>query len=73
MDEQGIASKWLDVRDCIHTDNTYREGKVDWVESEKRVKQIIPSLINDRNPIVVTQGFIGATSENFTTTLVVRI
>ncbi len=69
LDEQGIACKWLDIRDCIHTDNTYREGKVDWVESEKRVKQIIPSLINDRNPIVVTQGFIGATSENFTTTL----
>ena len=55
LDEQGIACKWLDIRDCIH--------------SEKRIKQIIPTLINDRNPIVVTQGFIGATSENFTTTL----
>lgn len=69
LDDQGIACKWLDVRDCIHTDNTYREGKVDWEESEKRVKEIIPALVNERNPIVVTQGFIGATSENFTTTL----
>lgn len=69
LEIQGIACKWLDIRDCIHTDNTYREGKVDWVESEKRVKEIIPALINERNPIVVTQGFIGATSENFTTTL----
>lgn len=69
LESQGIACKWLDIRDCIHTDNTYREGKVDWVESEKRVKEVIPALINERNPIVVTQGFIGATSENFTTTL----
>jgi len=69
LDAQGIACKWLDIRDCIHTDNTYREGKVDWEESEKRVKQTFPALINDRNPIVVTQGFIGATSENYTTTL----
>jgi len=69
LDAQGIACKWLDIRDCIHTDNTYREGKVDWEESEKRVKQTFSTLINDRNPIVVTQGFIGATSENYTTTL----
>ena len=69
LDDLGIACQWFDIRDCIHTDNTYREGKVDWEESEKRVKQIIPTLINDRNPIVVTQGFIVATSENFTTTL----
>jgi aspartate kinase len=69
LDDQGIACKWLDIRDCLHTDNTYREGKVDWAESEKRMKEVIPAMINERNPIVITQGFIGATSENFTTTL----
>lgn len=69
LSQEGIACAWMDIRDGIHTDNTYREGKVDWKESEKLLKKIIPALITDRNPIVLTQGFIGATSENFTTTL----
>ncbi|MBK9400500.1 MAG: aspartate kinase [Bacteroidetes bacterium] len=69
LDGLGIANRWVDIRDCLLTDNTYREGKVNWEESAKRVKAIIPDLINERNPIVITQGFIGATSENYTTTL----
>ncbi|MFN8155705.1 MAG: aspartate kinase [Bacteroidia bacterium] len=69
LDAQGIANRWLDIRDCLLTDNTYREGKVNWEESGKRMKELIPSMLNERNPIVITQGFIGATSENFTTTL----
>jgi aspartate kinase len=61
----GMNSKWLDIRDCIKTDNTYREGKVDWdltVASTLYALKATPTL-------VVTQGFIGVTSENFTTTL----
>lgn len=69
LDKEGIANKWLDIRDCLLTDNNYREGKINWEDSTARVKAAIPALINDRNPIVITQGFIGATSENFTTTL----
>ena len=69
LDGMGIANRWVDIRDCLLTDNTYREGKVNWEESAKRVKAVIPDLINERNPIVITQGFIGATSENYTYTL----
>lgn len=69
LDEIGIANKWLDIRDCLLTDNTYREGKVNWSESGQRVKSIIPPMIDKRNPLVITQGFIGATSENYSTTL----
>ncbi len=69
LDAQGIANRWLDIRDCLLTDNTYREGKVNWEESGKRMKELIPPMLNERNPMVITQGFIGATSENFTTTL----
>jgi aspartate kinase len=65
----GVANKWLDIRDCLLTDNTYREGKVNWEESATRTKQVLLPMFNERNPLVVTQGFIGGTSENFTTTL----
>ncbi len=60
----GVKSKWLDVRDFIQTDNTYREGKVDW-----DLTQNLSLTLSKGEGILVTQGFIGGTSENFTTTL----
>ena len=67
LNEAGIKSSWLDVRSYIHTDNTYREGVVDWDKTCTVIQQDIPALL--QQSIVVTQGFLGGTSENFTTTL----
>lgn len=67
LQEQGIPAHWLDVREVIRTDNTYREGKIDWAETEKRILQNIPPLFEQQ--IIVTQGFLGGTIEHFTTTL----
>lgn len=68
LKEVGLNSKWKDVRDFIQTDNTYREGKVDWELTQSLVnEQLLPEIKN--GAIIVTQGFIGGTSENFTTTL----
>lgn len=69
LNESGIQNKWLDVRDVLRTDNTYREGKVDWEFSVDRIKEVIPPSIENKNNIVVVQGFIGSTSENYSTTL----
>jgi aspartate kinase len=63
----GINSNWLDVRGYIHTDNTYREGLVDMDKSCTSIQKEIPKLL--QKGVVVTQGFLGGTSENFTTTL----
>lgn len=68
LNEAGISNNWLDIRDCLLTDNNYREAKVDWKQSEKLFTEKIPVLLKS-NPIVITQGFIGNTSENFSTTL----
>jgi aspartate kinase len=68
LNENKIKNTWLDVRDVLQTDNTYREGKINWELTEKLVTAKIPSLFK-KNKIIITQGFIGATSENFTTTL----
>lgn len=68
--QEGIAAKWWDVRDFIRTDNTYREGKVDWPLTEQLVKeQLVPFFQQHKEQVVITQGFVGVTSENFTTTL----
>lgn len=70
LTDAAVNAKWWDVRDFIQTDNTYREGKVDWELTQSLVdKNLLPYFSNKQNAIVITQGFIGGTSENFTTTL----
>lgn len=64
----GLQNKWLDARGLIQTDNNYREGKVDYDLSQTLVaNELLPML--QTTPLVITQGFIGGTSENYTTTL----
>ena len=65
----GIKNKWEDVRDILQTDNTWREAKVNWELSTKLMSKKIPALFTSENHIVITQGFIGNTSENYTSTL----
>ena len=67
LNYKNIPAKWLDVRDYIRTDNTYREGKVNWELTEKNIREKIPPLLETQ--FVLTQGFLGGTSENYTTTL----
>lgn len=63
----GLTNHWADARSYIQTDNTYRRGKVDWDKTSGRIReQLLPLLSGN---YVVTQGFIGGTSENFSTTL----
>ncbi len=59
----GFENTWLDARDLIRTDNSYRNAKVDWETTTTFIK----NTIKDKHSI--TQGFIGCTSENFTSTL----
>ena len=68
LNETGIKNKWLDARGFIQTDNSYREGKVDYELSQQLVKTDLLPIFKSYD-IIVTQGFIGGTSENFTTTL----
>ena len=65
---QGINSGWLDVRDVLVTDEAYREAKVNWDLSGKKISETVPNLLKESD-VIVTQGFIGSTLENNTTTL----
>lgn len=68
LNHAGITNTWIDIRGVIQTDNTYREGKIDFELTGSLVDKILlPRLKEGR--MVITQGFIGGTSENFTTTL----
>ena len=58
-----ISNEWLDVRDYIKTDNTYREGKVNWALTEESLKRL------PNTGLFITQGFLGSDPNFFTTTL----
>lgn len=68
LQQQGWSIEWVDIRDVIRTDDTYRNAKVDEEYTQQRVKEVIaPVLASGKN--VITQGFVGATSDNASTTL----
>lgn len=68
LNEINIVNKWFDVRDIIRTDNNFRDANIDWDITEKKLRDFqIASL--GYNKILLTQGFIGATDENESTTL----
>lgn len=68
LNEMGLSTCWFDARNIIQTDNTYREGKVDLDLSLQLTKELLLPAV-EKHGQVLTQGFIGGTSENFTTTL----
>lgn len=68
LNEHKIPNQWMDVRDLLRTDDTFRAAKIDWEVSRKQVEERLLPLFEYSN-FVVTQGFIGSTDENESTTL----
>ena len=63
LSDNEMGNQWLDARDFIKTDTNYREGLVNWEETEKNISQL------DKAKTYVTQGFIGSDENNFTVSL----
>ena len=63
LSDNEMGSQWLDARDFIKTDTNYREGVVNWEDTEKNISQL------DKSKTYVTQGFIGSDENNFTVSL----
>jgi aspartate kinase len=68
LNEAGVANKWIDVRDVIRTDGNFRDANIDWKVTKERVASIVNREWSIAN-IILTQGFIGSTDENESTTL----
>jgi len=66
LNSQGIKNTFVDVRNCIKSDDNYREGIVDYDLS----KQLTANIMNFAGTkLYITQGFIAGTITNQTTTL----
>jgi len=68
LNEITVANKWIDVRDIIRTDDNFRDATIDWEFTNSNVSTSVLPLFNETD-FVLTQGFIGATDENESTTL----
>jgi len=68
LNETGIPNKWLDVRDIFRTDDDFRDASIDWDPTRNNLQHTVVPLFGETN-ILLTQGFIGATDENESTTL----
>ena len=62
----GVDNNWIDIKHCLKTDDTYREAKVIWDLSSRLMKK---TFNFDNSSCFVTQGFIGSTINNLSTTL----
>lgn len=61
---RGLKNQWVDVREFIKTDNTYRDAVVDWEQTQQNIKKGIK-----KKTLNITQGFLGSDENSFTTTL----
>src|SRR6478672_10356348 len=68
LNETGVANQWMDVRDIFRTDDNFRDATIDWPFTQGKVNELITPLFQ-KNNIIITQGFIGSTDENESTTL----
>ncbi|MET0394990.1 MAG: aspartate kinase [Chitinophagaceae bacterium] len=68
LNETGVANTWMDVRDIIRTDNDFRDANIDWDITRQNVQQLAARELTGGR-MVLTQGFVGATDENESTTL----
>ncbi|MCK9208506.1 MAG: aspartate kinase [Salinivirgaceae bacterium] len=63
---QQIKVEWVDIRNCLKTDSTFREGRINW---ELTGKLIAKQFADSDKKLFLTQGFIGSDQNNQTTTL----
>lgn len=64
MNHQSIETQWIDVRNFIKTDATYRDAEVDWEATKNNISKNIK-----KKALNITQGFLGSDANGFTTTL----
>jgi len=71
LNEAGMQNTWLDVRDIIRTDDNFRDANIDWQITEQKLRTVVgtSAIIHQASDTILTQGFIGSTDENESTTL----
>lgn len=67
LNENNVTNRWLDARNFVVTSSHHRRGRVNWDTTQNLISKRAKKLIEKQ--LTITQGFIGRTSENTTSTL----
>jgi aspartate kinase len=65
LNEVGVSNTLIDVRDILKTDSNFREANIDW----KKTNENITLFTETKTNLIITQGFVGCTDDNESTTL----
>ena len=68
LNKIGLKTQWLDARDVLKTDETWRESVIQWDETLANAQNIVKPML-EKGGFILTQGFICSTKDNNTTTL----
>ena len=68
LQQQGLPVVWTDARSIICTDDHYRHARINWDKTRASIHEVIRPLLA-QGRLILTQGFIGGTSENNSSTL----
>jgi len=66
LNKAGVKNKWMDIRFYLKTDDKWREASIDWKLSDELIKG---AFSFEDESIYITQGFIGATLSDLSTSL----
>jgi len=74
LNGHGIRNQLFPAQKLIITDANFRDAHIDWILTPRLIRSKLspylkPAPGSDKPSIVLTQGFIGGTSQGFTTTL----
>jgi len=70
--KSGIPSFFVDARELIRTDNSYRDARLNWELTQANIREKVKQVFENQSThvgIILTQGFIGSNSAGNTTTL----
>lgn len=68
LEMQKIDHQWLDARSFIKTDSEFREARIQWEQTQSAIDTFVRDALHNEG-MVITQGFIGSTPYNESTTL----
>ncbi|MFP4604467.1 MAG: aspartate kinase [Bacteroidales bacterium] len=66
LEYKGFKIRWIDIRNCLITDNLFREANVNLEITTPAVKK---QFLSNTDELILTQGFLGGTEEGYSTTL----
>jgi len=66
LNKSGVQTRWMDIRRSLKTDNNWREARIDWELSSQLVNE---HFAFNGERILITQGFLGSTINDQTTSL----